>query len=89
MKQTGPDNFEHVAGMVVSLLGVVGIIIFAAFYRSAFSVVWAVCAVVLMLAAFLRSRKLRNREAIQRLDEAISPKDSEKSDPRAMARWIP
>ena len=89
MKQTGPPKSERIAGIALSLFFVAGTIMFAAFYRSVFSIVYTVCVAILIPIAILRSRKVDQKAMIVRLDKETVTKDSEKSDPREMARWVP
>jgi hypothetical protein len=46
-------------------------------------------ALPLIPIAILRSRKVDQKAMIVRLDKETVTKDSEKSDPREMARWVP
>jgi Flp pilus assembly protein TadB len=73
------------------LLAAVGLIIFAVAYRSAFSIVYAAVATVLVVISILRSRKISEKEMIRRQNEALAAMTAkdDKSDPREMARWIP
>jgi hypothetical protein len=81
----GPSKAERIAEVAIPLLGIVGVIAFAAWHPSFFSILFAVFAAVLVTLSLLRSRKVDEREMIRRQDKAMATKD----DPTEMARWVP
>jgi hypothetical protein len=82
----GPSKAERIAEVVLCVLGMVGVVIFAVWSRSIFSIIFAAVMTVLLPFSLLRSRKLREGEIIRRQDQAMGkPSD----DPREMARYVP
>lgn len=68
------------------MLGIVGVIIFAFWARSLFSIVFASIVTVLMSVAFIRSRRISEAEMIRRQDLAMGKASD---DPKETARWVP
>ena len=83
---SGPSKAERGAEVVLGVLSVVGVIIFALWARSLFSIVFASIMTVLMTVAFIRSRRISEAEMIRRQDLAMG---KAKDDPKEMARWVP
>jgi len=84
---------ERIAEGAGFWLGILGVLIFAAWSRSLFSILYAAVAVPLILMSFLRWHKLsklsdkERQELIRRQDEAMLK--SSRDDPKEMARWVP
>lgn len=83
---SGPSKAERWAEVVLGMLGIVGVIIFAFWARSLFSIVFASIVTVLMSVAFIRSRRISEAEMIRRQDLAMGKASD---DPKEMARWVP
>ena len=83
---SGPSKAERRAEVVLGVLAIVGVIIFALWARSLFSIVFASFVTVLMLIAFIRSRNMSEEEMIRLQDLAIGESGK---DPKEMARWVP
>ena len=83
---SGPSKAERWAEVVLGMLGIVGVIIFAFWARSLFSIVFASIMTVLMTVAFIRSRRISEAEMIRRQDLAMGKAND---DPKEMARWVP
>lgn len=64
MKQTSPSRSERIAEIALPLFFLFGVITFAAFYRSVFSIAFAVFAAVLIPVSIFRSRKVDEKEMI-------------------------
>jgi hypothetical protein len=96
MSQPGPSKIEKTAELVFLPLTVIGVIIFAVWSRSVFSVLLAVyviaCSIVYWWKWGGESEEDRMRrvekcenEMIPRVDKALEAKD----DPNELARWVP
>jgi hypothetical protein len=82
----GPSKAERITEVVLCAFGIVGVIIFAAWSRSLFSIIFAAVMMLLLPFSLIRSRRLGEEEIIRRQDRAMGkPSD----DPREMARWVP
>ena len=79
-------NAEHTTGIVLGALGLVGVIVFAAWLRSLSVILLVVFFIVLLYISFHRSRRLSEEEMIRRQDQAMG---KVKDDPNEMARWVP
>jgi hypothetical protein len=81
----GPSKAGCIAGVVLCSLAIIGAVIFAAWSRSVFSIIFAAAATVLLPISILRSRKLGEEKMMRRQDRAMQTRD----DPNEMARWVP
>lgn len=83
----GPIKAARITEIVIGVLLIIGVISFAVFSRSLWSIIVAIAVTVLLSVSFLRSRKLSEEEMIRRQDQALGKAGSD--DPREMARWVP
>jgi membrane protein implicated in regulation of membrane protease activity len=88
MKSPGPSRAERVVEIVIGIIIVVVLLALAVWLRSLFITIFAITAIVLIIAGYCRRRKLRlnEEEAIRRINQAMGkPPD----DPRHMANFVP